>query len=142
MATSDCPLCHVNEASRQIWQNDSLRIVWGAEADHPCLVQVVWQAHAQEMCDLSPADKEHVMQAVFAVEAAMKAVFKPKKLNMASLGNWVPHLHWHIIPRWEDDAHWPNSIWAAKQRDASQRGVADKAELALAIVQAMKVQAT
>ncbi len=65
----------------------------------------------------------------------MKQVLAPKKLNLASLGNWEPHVHWHIIPRWDDDAHWPNSIWAAKQRDASQRGVAIKPALAAAIVE-------
>jgi diadenosine tetraphosphate (Ap4A) HIT family hydrolase len=117
-----------------IWQNTQLRVVWGSEADHPCLVQVIWQSHATELCDLTADEKNQLMHAVFAVETAMKRVLSPKKLNLASLGNWVPHVHWHIIPRWDDDAHWPNSIWAAKQRDASDHGVAHKAELAQAII--------
>jgi diadenosine tetraphosphate (Ap4A) HIT family hydrolase len=108
--------------------------VWGGEADHPCLVRVVWHAHICEMADLSPADKVTIMHAVFAVESAMQQVLKPKKLNLASLGNWVPHLHWHVIPRWEDDAHWPNSIWADKQRSPAAHGVANKTALAVAIV--------
>jgi diadenosine tetraphosphate (Ap4A) HIT family hydrolase len=87
---------------------------------------------------LSADEKTQLMRAVFAVETAMKRVLNPKKLNLASLGNWVPHVHWHIIPRWDDDAHWPNSIWAAKQRDASDRGVAHKAELAQAIVEQLQ----
>jgi diadenosine tetraphosphate (Ap4A) HIT family hydrolase len=52
----------------------------------------------------------------------------------------VPHVHWHIIPRWDDDAHWPNSIWAAKQRDASDHGVAHKAELAQSIIEQLQAQ--
>ena len=37
--------------------------------------------------------------------------FKPDKVNIASFGNMVPHLHWHIIPRFEVDRHYPNPIW-------------------------------
>jgi diadenosine tetraphosphate (Ap4A) HIT family hydrolase len=131
---STCPLCLAAPVELMIWQSPQLRIVWGGETDHPCLVRVVWHEHISEMSDLSPADKAALMHAVFAVESAMQQVLKPKKLNLASLGNWVPHLHWHIIPRWEDDAHWPNSIWTGKQRAPAAHGVAHKTALAAAIV--------
>ncbi len=136
--TAHCSLCQTTSVSQLIWQSPQLRIIWGSEADHPCLVQVIWQAHAREMCDLNEAEKSLLMHAVFAVETAMKAQLSPQKLNLASLGNWVPHVHWHIIPRWDDDAHWPNSIWAVKQRPASQRGLAAKVALAHAIVLQMQ----
>jgi diadenosine tetraphosphate (Ap4A) HIT family hydrolase len=135
-----CPLCQAANASQLIVQTDELRIVWGGEADHPCLVRVVWHDHVTEMSDLSSAEKTQLMHAVFAVEAAMCSVLAPKKMNLASLGNWVPHLHWHLIPRWEDDAHWPNSIWAEKQRDPSPRGMAQKAALASAIIAQLKAK--
>jgi diadenosine tetraphosphate (Ap4A) HIT family hydrolase len=132
--TLPCPLCQPVNAATLIWQSQQLRVVWGGEIDHPCLVRVVWQAHVTEMGDLAVAEKTVMMHAVFAVESAMQQVLKPKKLNLASLGNWVPHLHWHIIPRWEDDAHWPDSIWASKRREPSPQGVALKPALAQAIV--------
>jgi diadenosine tetraphosphate (Ap4A) HIT family hydrolase len=37
-------------------------------------------------------------------------------VNLASLGNITPHLHWHVIPRFADDPHFPNPIWAARIR--------------------------
>ena len=50
---------------------------------------------------------------VYQVEAAMRQVFRPAKINLASLGNVVPHLHWHVIARFENDANFPAPIWAA-----------------------------
>jgi diadenosine tetraphosphate (Ap4A) HIT family hydrolase len=43
-------------------------------------------------------------------------VAQPDKINLACLGNVVPHLHWHVIPRWRDDSHFPAPIWAAAKR--------------------------
>ena len=47
------------------------------------------------------------MNIVFAVEAALRALLAPHKMNLASLGNQVPHLHWHVVPRFADDSHFP-----------------------------------
>jgi len=41
----------------------------------------------------------------------------PDKINLASLGNQVPHLHWHVIPRFKDDPHWPFAIWGRQVRE-------------------------
>ena len=43
-------------------------------------------------------------------------MLEPHKINLASFGNLTPHLHWHVIPRFEDDPHFPNSIWGERQR--------------------------
>jgi hypothetical protein len=40
----------------------------------------------------------------------------PGKVNVASLGNMTPHLHWHVIPRFADDAHFPNPVWTEAVR--------------------------
>lgn len=57
------------------------------------------------------------MNVVFAVEAALRQCFAPDKINLASFGNVVAHLHWHVIPRWFDDRHFPEPIWGKIQRD-------------------------
>jgi len=55
---------------------------------------------------------------------------QPTKINLASLGNVVPHLHWHVIPRWADDTHFPDPIWApARRADAPMRQQPDRAAL-------------
>ena len=61
-----------------------------------------------------------MMNIVFAVESAIREVIHPDKINLASLGNKTPHLHWHIIPRFENDRHFPNSHWGEAVRTVSQ----------------------
>lgn len=130
-----CPLCSPPASADLIANTPCLRVVWANEPHYPCFVRVVWQAHAAEMSDLSAAEQAQVMQAVMAVERAMRAVLAPDKINLASFGNMVPHVHWHIIPRWNDDAHWPHPTWAAAQRAGVAHGESCKQALAQAIVQ-------
>lgn len=68
------------------------------------------------MTDLGPADRAHLLDVVLAVEAVLRELLAPAKINLASLGNQVPHLHWHVIPRFADDAHYPDAVWAAPRR--------------------------
>jgi diadenosine tetraphosphate (Ap4A) HIT family hydrolase len=51
------------------------------------------------------------------IEKIIKETIKPDKINIASLGNYVPHLHIHIIPRYKDDSWYPDSIWSNKHRE-------------------------
>lgn len=99
-----------------VWRNDKLKVILVDDQNYPGFCRVVWNDHAKEMTDLSPADRIMVMEVVFRVEEAVREVMGPDKVNLASLGNVVPHLHWHIIPRYTDDAHFPSPVWAAAQR--------------------------
>lgn len=110
-AVPGCALCGA-PGGEIVWQNDRLRVILPDEPDHPGLTRVVWSAHAAEMTDLVPADREHLMAIVWRVEQAQRAALQPDKVNLASLGNVVAHLHWHVIPRWRDDRHFPQPIWA------------------------------
>jgi diadenosine tetraphosphate (Ap4A) HIT family hydrolase len=74
---------------------------------------VVLQRHVCEMTDLAPAERTRLMAVVFAVESHVKQWLEPDKMNLASLGNLTPHLHWHVIARWRDDRHFPGPVWAA-----------------------------
>jgi diadenosine tetraphosphate (Ap4A) HIT family hydrolase len=70
-----------------------------------------------------------------AVEVALRECFRPEKINLASFGNVVPHLHWHLIPRYLDDRHFPQPVWGQAQRKggSSPAPEVDDARLALAI---------
>jgi diadenosine tetraphosphate (Ap4A) HIT family hydrolase len=85
---------------------------------------VICNAHAREMTDLAPADRTRLMETVFAVESALREVMQPLKINLASLGNMVPHVHWHVIPRYEGDAHFPQPIWSARRREPDAQHLA------------------
>ena len=144
---SNCALCQAgalfdSQAIDYIAQSKHWRVVWANPADHasyPCFVRVIWSAHAAEMSDLSGLEQTELMRVVMVVESAMRAVLKPDKINLASFGNYVPHVHWHIIPRWVDDMHWPEPNWAAPQRENGVgHGAAQRNALAAAIVAALE----
>jgi diadenosine tetraphosphate (Ap4A) HIT family hydrolase len=91
---------------------------------------VILARHVREMTDLDAAGRERLMRVVFAVEAALRETLAPDKINLASLGNQVPHLHWHVIPRFRGDRHFPAPVWAAAARDPQPRPPVDAARLA------------
>ncbi len=61
------------------------------------------------------------MRVVYAAEQALRELMQPAKINLASLGNMTPHLHWHVIPRFADDKHFPGSVWSEARRPGVAR---------------------
>jgi len=109
-----CELC--TPQPDPVWRNDQLTVILVDDANYPGFCRVIWNAHAKEMSDLTAGERLAMMDAVNQVELAQRAVLQPDKINLASLGNVVPHLHWHVIPRFADDAHFPNPVWARAVR--------------------------
>lgn len=118
----DCPLCRP-DGERLVWRDDRCRVILAPEPDYPGFCRVVWREHVREMTDLAPADRARLMHVVFAVERALRAELHPVKLNLASLGNQVPHLHWHVVPRFEDDAHFPDAVWSPRRREGVRHAI-------------------
>lgn len=130
-----CELCDT-AGGNLLWQDGLCRVVQvtGAEgAAFPGFCRVIWQAHVQEMSDLTAGERHHLIEVVHGVEAVLRALVRPDKINLASLGNVVPHLHWHVIPRWRDDSHFPVPIWAAAVRPVPDRARPAQAALADAL---------
>jgi len=129
-ATCDlCTLLANPPADVLIWKDAQLSVVLVDEPHYPGFVRVVWQAHVKEMTDLEPAERAHVMWAVWQVEAAQRAVMAPDKVNLASFGNMTPHVHWHVIPRFAGDVHFPQPTWGPAQREAQPQDVAARRAL-------------
>jgi len=122
----ECPFC-TGEGGEVVWRDPVLRVVLANENGYPGFARVIWHAHVAEMSDLPEAAREHVMRVVFGVETAQRTVMSPDKVNVASLGNMVPHVHWHVIPRYRDDVHFPGSVWSAPQREVPQTVLAERA---------------
>jgi diadenosine tetraphosphate (Ap4A) HIT family hydrolase len=114
-STTACPLC-LEDGGEVVLRTDLLRVVLVDEPDYPGFCRVILNAHVREMTDLAPAQIARLMGVVLAVEDAQRAVLDPLKINLASFGNMTPHLHWHVIPRWADDAHFPQPVWGPRQR--------------------------
>jgi diadenosine tetraphosphate (Ap4A) HIT family hydrolase/predicted GNAT family N-acyltransferase len=106
----DCILCG-NKKNEIIWQDNLCRFVVANEDHQFGIHRLIWNDHVKELSFLSKENQNHIFNQLIKAEKFILEKFKPYKINVASLGNLVPHLHWHIIPRWKTDPWWPNSIW-------------------------------
>jgi len=111
-----CELCEL-AASSKVVANEKFSVILAEEPNYPGFARVVWNEHVREMSDLPDADRLLLNEAVFKLEQAVREAMQPLKVNVASLGNVVPHLHWHVIPRYADDAHFPAPVWAQAVRE-------------------------
>ena len=117
---TNCVLCKDElkpEEGQLIWRGDDCRVILVNDSDLPGFCRVIWNRHVAEMTDLSYGERDHLMNLVFAVEEAVRHVMHPDKVNIAALGNMVPHIHWHVIPRFKDDAFFPGSAWSQKTQE-------------------------
>lgn len=127
MRVADCELCKT-EGGQLVLANEWLRVTLVDEPNYPGYVRVIWNDHVREMTELRQDERDRLMKTVFAVESAQRAVLKPLKINLASLGNLTPHLHWHVIARFADDLHFPQPVWGTPQRTPDQTELAERRE--------------
>ncbi len=117
--TRGCALC-VHDGGVVLWRGAGMRVVRADEPLHPAWWRLVHAVHAAEFTDLDALARASCIDAVALLEQAMREGLRPDKINLASFGNAVPHLHWHVIARWHDDAHWPQPSWGPPLRGADQ----------------------
>lgn len=116
---SGCALCEAAAPGTVLVlaEDARLRVVRVLDApDFPAFYRVIWQDHVAELSELAAADRHHCMDGVVAVEQVLRQALAPTKINLAALGNMVPHLHWHVIARFDWDAQFPQPIWGPAQR--------------------------
>ena len=111
-----CPLC-MTDGGQLVWRGTHLRVIRADEPGFPAFYRVVWNAHVAEFSDLDAGQRQHCMDVVVQVEQALRQHLQPTKINLATLGNMVAHLHWHVIARFDWDSHFPAPVWAAAQRE-------------------------
>ncbi len=126
--TSTCPLCRAVDEDI-LYATDLYRIILVNDPAWPGFCRVILNHHAAEMTDLPIEQRSALMKAVCVTESALRDLMAPTKINLASLGNVVPHVHWHVIPRWSDDSHFPDPIWANQKRAWPNKPAIDRAAL-------------
>lgn len=80
-------------------------------------VKIFTKTPYKELSDCDPDTQAAILKAMLIVEETMRFYYNPKKINIAMFGNYVPHLHIHVMARFEEDSHFPESMWGIKQRD-------------------------
>lgn len=112
-----CPLC-TTQGGVLLFRAAHWRIIRATDQqDFPLTYRVVWNAHVAEFSELANEEQIECMSVVAWVEQAMRTYLKPEKINLAALGNVVPHLHWHLIARFGWDSRFPAPIWAPAVRE-------------------------
>lgn len=110
-----CPLCEA-PGGVLVFEGEGFRVIRAEEAGFPAFWRLVWTDHVAEFSDLQATDRARCMEAVAVMERVVRAQLAPDKMNLATLGNAVPHLHWHVIARWRWDSRFPAPVWAPAQR--------------------------
>ena len=71
----------------------------------------------KEFSECTKDEKSSILEALDTIEKKMLSFYNPTKINIASFGNYLPHLHFHIMARFELDSHYPEPMWGVKQRE-------------------------
>lgn len=100
-----------------------------ADVGHRGYTLVIWRGrHVAEPTELTPDEASSYFSDVLRVTRAIEEHYGPLKMNLALLGNALPHLHTHVIPRYAGD-EMPGAPPAFFARDASKHGVRPRDEL-------------
>jgi diadenosine tetraphosphate (Ap4A) HIT family hydrolase len=122
---SDCEFC-LADGGEVVFRTEQWRVILFDDPNYPGFCRVIWNEHARELTDLAPLQRQAIMQVVCKVETVLREVMQPHKINLASLGNVTPHVHWHVIPRFADDVHYPQPIWGQAQREPNPAQLAER----------------
>jgi len=97
-----------------IYENENIRIE--IEPSEIPWLKIFTQYQYKEMSEVPGFIKLEIYDLLETIEKEMLSYYKPKKINIASFGNYVPHVHWHIMARFEEDSYFPEPMWGTKQR--------------------------
>lgn len=86
------------------------------ESEIPWL-KIFTHAPHKEFSECSREEKKMIWDALDIIEKEMLVYFKPTKINIASFGNMLPRVHWHILARFVNDSYFPEPMWGMKQRE-------------------------
>jgi diadenosine tetraphosphate (Ap4A) HIT family hydrolase len=110
-----CELCAA-DGGLVVHRESDWRVVRVEDASFPAFYRVICNRHVAEFSDLLAPERERCMTLVTVVERSLLELLRPTKINLAALGNMVPHLHWHVVARFDWDSHFPQPIWGTAQR--------------------------
>ncbi|MDD2265988.1 HIT domain-containing protein [Sulfuricurvum sp.] len=100
-------------------------------------LKVFTHTHHKEFSECTREEKESIWESLDIIERKMLAYFKPDKINIASFGNMLPRVHWHIMARYANDSYFPEPMWGVKQRE----GLVSTAPMEL-FIEELKVELT
>ena len=111
---TSCPMCTKwhDDSDLRIAELEHCHVLLNRDQFFPGYCFVFTKDHVTELFLLEREVRAAVMEEVTSVAAALYRLFQPAKINYELLGNMVPHMHWHLVPRFTTDPLWPRPIWS------------------------------
>ena len=103
-------------ASEIVWQFPHSVAFLGAWQFYHGYCILVARQHATELSGLADAERRAYLDEMCLLARAIEDCFRPHKMNYELLGNQVPHLHWHLFPRYAHDPDALRPVWLALDR--------------------------
>lgn len=129
----NCPMCRrwEEDTDQRIIELEQSYVVLNRDQFFPGYTLLFTKQHVTELFHLEDHARRVLMDEVSSVAAALATVYQPTKINYELLGNMVPHIHWHLVPRFDDEPLWPQPIWSQPhdERLLLPEGYRQKAEL-------------
>jgi diadenosine tetraphosphate (Ap4A) HIT family hydrolase len=100
-----------------IYENKDIRIET-EESEIPW-IKIFTQHPYKEMSEVPAEIRFEIYDLLDMIEKEMITYYTPDKINIASFGNYVPHVHWHIMARFKEDSYFPEPMWGTRQRESS-----------------------
>ena len=99
----------------RIWQNKNF-FIEKHNSQLPWVKLFTQQKH-KEFTELPKELKLELIELIEKIEKTMIEFYNPDKINIASFGNMLPHMHWHIIARFKNDPYFPKTTWEEPTRE-------------------------
>lgn len=114
-----CPMCSKwnDQTHLRIAELEHCLVMLNGDQYFPGYTFAFTRTHVTELFHLDKTVRSAVMEEVSTVAAALYKVFQPDKINYELLGNMVPHMHWHLVPRFANDPLWPRPIWSEPHQE-------------------------
>jgi len=80
-------------------------------------LKIFTRAVRKEFSECTLDEKRMIWSLLDIIEREMLEYYRPEKINIASFGNMLPHVHWHITARFKEDSYFPEPMWGPKQRE-------------------------
>lgn len=114
-----CPMCRRwdDDSDLRIIEFPHSRVILNRDQFFPGYCLLFTRDHVTELFHLSPGQRAGLMDEVSLVAQALSDLFRPDKINYELLGNMVPHMHWHLVPRFASEPLWPRPIWAEPHQE-------------------------
>jgi len=102
-----------------VYENELIKIE--IEKSEIPWLKIFTQKKYKEFSETSREEKQEIWRVLDIIEKEMIVFFQPEKINLASFGNYMPHVHWHIMARFKEDSYFPEPMWGKKQREGNLR---------------------